>query len=50
MLLSVLSAGPIPRHVGFIMDGNRTFAKIHSMPPPDGHSLGAYALQRVCLS
>lgn len=37
-----------PRHIGFIMDGNRTYAKNHNLSPSQGHSLGATTLQKVC--
>lgn len=33
-------AGPIPRHVAFIMDGNRRFAEQESMQRIDGHAAG----------
>lgn len=36
-----------PRHIGFIMDGNRTYAKAHNLSPSEGHSLGAATLQKV---
>lgn len=49
LLLLILKSESVPRHVGFIMDGNRTFAKRHKMPPSDGHSLGAHTLQQVSL-
>ncbi|WPK26721.1 hypothetical protein PUMCH_004081 [Australozyma saopauloensis] len=49
IFLLVLKSGPVPKHVGFIMDGNRTFAKRHRLPPSDGHSLGAQTLQQVCV-
>ncbi|KAJ1700345.1 hypothetical protein LUZ63_000124 [Rhynchospora breviuscula] len=48
-LFSVLSIGPIPAHVAFIMDGNRRFAKRHtllqdSIDPASGHRLGFRSL------
>lgn len=45
--VSVLSTGPIPKHVGFIMDGNRRFAKRQALPLKDGHSAGAISLITV---
>lgn len=46
-LLSVLKSGPVPGHVGFIMDGNRTYAKTKNMSPTEGHAMGALTLQQV---
>lgn len=37
----------IPRHVGFILDGNRRWAKKHSIPEYDGHLAGYNALRDV---
>lgn len=40
MCTSVLKAGPIPRHIAIIMDGNRRFAKKNSMGRAEGHLKG----------
>ncbi|KAH9937002.1 Decaprenyl diphosphate synthase-like protein [Fomitopsis serialis] len=45
--LTVLAAGPIPRHVAFIMDGNRRYARSHHQPAQEGHAQGGIALRRV---
>ncbi|HEU4914063.1 MAG TPA: polyprenyl diphosphate synthase [Candidatus Saccharimonadales bacterium] len=37
----------IPTHVGFILDGNRRWAKKHSIPEYDGHLAGYNALKEV---
>jgi len=37
---NVLSKGPLPRHVGFILDGNRRFAVKSSVPKIQGHIKG----------
>ncbi|XP_012941490.1 dehydrodolichyl diphosphate synthase complex subunit DHDDS [Aplysia californica] len=37
---AVLSAGPIPRHVAIIMDGNRRFAVKNSLAKSEGHVKG----------
>ena len=36
----VLTAGPLPRHVAFVMDGNRRFADRLCMPVDAGHQQG----------
>lgn len=37
----------IPNHVGFILDGNRRWARAHSIPEMDGHLAGYAALKEV---
>jgi undecaprenyl diphosphate synthase len=37
----------IPVHVGFILDGNRRWARLHSIPEYDGHLAGYSALKEV---
>lgn len=37
----------IPKHVGFIMDGNRRWATSHSIPEMDGHLTGYNAMKEV---
>ena len=46
-LVKVLQTGPIPNHISFVMDGNRTFAKNNSLPLKEGHRRGADALLKV---
>lgn len=46
-LINVLKTGPIPKHISFVMDGNRRFAKTHNLPLKEGHRFGADALVRV---
>lgn len=36
-----------PKHVGFILDGNRRWARKHSIPEYDGHLAGYNALREV---
>ncbi|HYH74472.1 MAG TPA: polyprenyl diphosphate synthase [Candidatus Saccharimonadales bacterium] len=36
-----------PNHIGFILDGNRRWAKSHSIPSFDGHMAGYNALKDV---
>ena len=47
LISSVLQMGPIPEHVGFIMDGNRRFARQKSMKTIEGHSEGFNKLAEV---
>ncbi|KAL7149086.1 hypothetical protein ABFS83_05G015500 [Erythranthe nasuta] len=37
---SILSAGPIPKHIAFIMDGNRRYAKKQNLEEGAGHRFG----------
>lgn len=39
----------IPRHLGFIVDGNRRWAKKHGLPAYEGHLAGYNALKDVVL-
>jgi hypothetical protein len=49
LLLRVLSVGPIPKHVAFVMDGNRRYARSHRRAIHEGHGEGFVALRRVRL-
>lgn len=48
-LVKTLKCGPIPKHVAFIMDGNRRWARNHGMDVVDGHDFGAGSLDRVII-
>jgi len=37
----------VPKHVGYILDGNRRWARMHSLPEYDGHLAGYNALKEV---
>jgi undecaprenyl diphosphate synthase len=37
----------VPRHVGYVLDGNRRWARQHSLPEYDGHLAGYNALREV---
>lgn len=37
----------VPRHIGFILDGNRRWAKKHGLPTYEGHLAGYNALKDV---
>lgn len=43
-------AGLIPNHIGFIVDGNRRWAKQHGLPAYEGHLAGYEALKDVVLA
>ncbi|KAF3440870.1 hypothetical protein FNV43_RR19156 [Rhamnella rubrinervis] len=46
-LFNVLSVGPIPNHIAFIMDGNRRYAKKQNLAEGDGHKAGFLALMTM---
>jgi undecaprenyl diphosphate synthase len=37
----------MPKHVAFVMDGNRRYAKTHRIETVEGHNLGFEALAKV---
>lgn len=39
----------IPTHLGFILDGNRRWAKKHGLPTYEGHLAGYHALKEVII-
>ena len=39
----------IPKHIGFIVDGNRRWAKKHGLPAYEGHLAGYNAISEVAL-
>lgn len=53
LLIRLLQLGPIPRHVAFIMDGNRRFAQVKGVVVAKGHEEGFSKLEETldwCLS
>lgn len=47
LLLAVIALGPMPKHVGFVMDGNRRYARSRGQKIARGHKLGSDSLMRV---
>ncbi|KAK9664420.1 hypothetical protein RND81_14G040500 [Saponaria officinalis] len=43
-IFQILSMGPLPNHIAFIMDGNRRFAKKKNLDERDGYRAGFLAL------
>lgn len=48
VLIGIIRVGPVPRHVSFIMDGNRRYAKKCEMPIKKGHEAGGITLLNLC--
>lgn len=48
IMINVVAVGPVPRHVSFIMDGNRRYAKKMGMPLKKGHEAGGITLLSLC--
>lgn len=44
------NSSEIPRHIGFIVDGNRRWAKTHDLPIYEGHLAGYNALKDVLIA
>jgi ditrans,polycis-polyprenyl diphosphate synthase len=47
LAIGAAKQGPIPKHIAFVMDGNRRFARNHKIETIEGHHLGFEALARV---
>ncbi|KAF7586282.1 cis-prenyltransferase [Aspergillus hancockii] len=47
LLIEALKKGPIPNHVAFVMDGNRTFARMHGIETLEGHRFGFGAFLEI---
>jgi hypothetical protein len=48
LILRILRSGPVPRHVAFVMDGNRRFARERGWVVRRGHEEGFESLKSVC--
>ncbi|ODV87526.1 hypothetical protein CANARDRAFT_174566 [[Candida] arabinofermentans NRRL YB-2248] len=46
-LCNILRSGPIPQHIGFIMDGNRRYARQRNMEMKEGHSAGFDSMAKL---
>lgn len=44
------SSPAVPMHVGYIVDGNRRWAKEHGLPPYEGHLAGYNALKDIAIA
>uniref|UniRef100_A0A8C9HIH1 ditrans,polycis-polyprenyl diphosphate synthase [(2E,6E)-farnesyldiphosphate specific] n=1 Tax=Piliocolobus tephrosceles TaxID=591936 RepID=A0A8C9HIH1_9PRIM len=44
---NIIKAGPMPKHIAFIMDGNRRYAKKCQVERQEGHSQGFNKLAEV---
>lgn len=45
-----ISPDLIPKHVGYIVDGNRRWAKQHGLPAYEGHLAGYNALKEIAIA
>jgi hypothetical protein len=46
-LIKILRYGKIPRHIGFIMDGNRRFARKMNVQTAEGHYRGFLKMEEA---
>ena len=49
IFINLIQLGPMPKHIGFIMDGNRRYAKTKSLKTFKGHEMGFKQLESVRL-
>ncbi|KAK5074823.1 cis-prenyltransferase [Lithohypha guttulata] len=47
LLIGAIKQGEVPRHVAFVMDGNRRYARSRRIETVEGHNLGFEALARI---
>lgn len=50
LLLALIALGPMPKHIGFVMDGNRRYARSRGQKVARGHKMGSDSLKRVSLA
>lgn len=41
------ASGNVPQHIGFVMDGNRRYARKNNMEVKEGHEAGFYSMSKV---
>jgi ditrans,polycis-polyprenyl diphosphate synthase len=46
-LTNILKTGPVPKHIAFVMDGNRRYAKRRKQEVREGHNAGFEALASI---
>lgn len=44
---NIIQTGPVPQHIGFVMDGNRRFAKRENIELKEGHNAGFESMAKV---
>jgi undecaprenyl diphosphate synthase len=49
-MADITAEASIPRHVGYIVDGNRRWAKTHGLPAYEGHLAGYNALKDIAVA
>ncbi|RLI13630.1 di-trans,poly-cis-decaprenylcistransferase, partial [Candidatus Bathyarchaeota archaeon] len=42
-----IKGGPMPKHIGVILDGNRRWARMHGLKPWQGHRAGARKVEEL---
>ncbi|KAG4304963.1 hypothetical protein PORY_001638 [Pneumocystis oryctolagi] len=47
LCILAIRQGPVPKHVAFVMDGNRRWAKHMNLEPADGHSRGFENMKHI---
>lgn len=47
LVAKCLQTGPVPQHVGFVMDGNRRYAKNHHIELKEGHNAGFESMAQI---
>lgn len=43
----IISMGPVPKHIGIIMDGSRRYARAHKLETNEGHNMGFASLADI---